>query len=50
MIWLVFCLQAGNMMRGYRQLLGELKRMLGRSEAEPAEGKEVRKQVHTWLG
>ena len=48
-IRLVFFLQAGDMMRGYRQLLKELKRMLRHSGPEPVKDEEVRAQVHMLL-
>ena len=41
-IRLVLLLQAGDMMRGYMELLKELKRMLGHSEAEAHKDEEVR--------
>ena len=57
---LVFFLQAGDLMRGYRELLAELQRLLGREEKQPDKDEDMRRQVHlllrdgkvrgTWMG
>jgi hypothetical protein len=57
---LVFFLQAGDLMRGYRELLAELQRLLGREEKQPDKDEDVRRLVHvllrdgkvrgTWMG
>ena len=59
-IRLVFFLQAGDLMRGYRELLAELQRLLGREEKQPDKDEDVRRLVHvllrdgkvrgTWMG
>ena len=59
-IRLVFFLQAGDLMQGYRELLAELQRLLGREEKQPDKDEDVRWLVHvllrdgkvwgTWMG
>ena len=46
---LVFFLQAGDLMRGYRELLAELQRLLGREEKQPDKDEDVRWLVHVLL-
>jgi ATPase subunit of ABC transporter with duplicated ATPase domains len=46
---LVFLLQAGDLMRGYRELLAELQRLLGREEKQPDKDEDVRRLVHVLL-
>jgi hypothetical protein len=46
---LVFVLQRSDVMRGYRDLLRELKRILGREDADPDKDEDVRVLVHALL-
>ena len=46
---LVFVLQRSDVMRGYRDLLRELKRILGREHADPDTDEDVRALVHALL-
>ena len=48
-IRLVFFLQAGDLMQGYRELLAELQRLLGREEKQPDKDEDVRRLVHVLL-
>ena len=46
---LVFFLQAGDLMRGYRALLRELQGIVGRESADPDKDEDVRRLVHALL-